>query len=695
MDILASLTDEFLEEHFAPETLERARGYLDRVDGPPHLEQLSAGSVTATAYVYGSAPTAYHVQLHCEVGRPSGRSRARTSGWIFSLCTCPVRNMCKHGAAVALVMREGHVPAERVPDWERQLGSLVDDLSRTADRDVEQFPLALQFTLEHRRVYSYRDDGPVLGIRPLRPGAKQAWIKGGADWSDIPGAVLARRLLPEHADTVGALHGALQRHRGYQAAGTSPTLAQFGPHLPRLLRAAEAAGVAFVPVPPLTAVSIREKPVPMTAEITSDGTVARMTLGLDVDGEVWRGERVRFVGHDRIVALLDDGHLQVAELDRDAPTIARRLIEDDPLEVPAAEVDAFRGRLAGLLRHLTVRSPDGSVPLPAPVRPTLLVTVAWRSSTVADLTWEWQYDDAHRCGLDDRDLLDGLRDRRAEATVRATVPAALLGRRAVRDGDALSLAIHDLPHLRALPDVVVVEQQRPDFREATSAPEISFEVVTGPTTADEEAPDHTDWLDLEVTVNVEGEPIPLPEVIAALTLDHEFLVLPSGLFITTDRPEFDRLREVVAAAAELRESEGGRIGVGTHDLGLWAQLAETGIVDAQAAAWVARAQALRDLVEIPQPEVVGLTTELRSYQREGFWWLAFLWEPRPRWDPRRRHGAGQDAAGAGAGRARPPTAPRRRTVPRSGSHERGDRLGARGRAPHAGAADRCVRAPYR
>jgi hypothetical protein len=128
-----------------------------------------------------------------------------------------------------------------VPDWERLLGSLVDDLSRTADRDVEQFPLALQFTLEHRRVYSYRDDGPVLGIRPLRPGAKQAWIKGGADWSDIPGAVLARRLLPEHADTVGALHGALQRHRGYQAAGISPTLAQFGPHLPRLLRAAETA----------------------------------------------------------------------------------------------------------------------------------------------------------------------------------------------------------------------------------------------------------------------------------------------------------------------------------------------------------------------------------------------------------------------------------------------------------------------
>ena len=276
MDVLASLTDEFLEEHFAPETLERARGYLDRIDGPPHLQQLSAGSVTATAFVYGSAPTAYHVQLHCEVGRPSGRSRARTSGWIFSLCTCPVRNMCKHGAAVALSMREGHVSAERVPEWERQLGSLVDDLARTADREVEQFPLALQFTLEDRRVYSYRDDGPLLCVRPLRPGAKQAWIKSRRRLVRHPG----RGPGPEPAARAGRRHrractAALQRHRGYQVAGTAPTLAQFGPHLPRLLRAAEAAGVEFVPVSPLTAVTIREKPVGLTAEITSDGDVAR------------------------------------------------------------------------------------------------------------------------------------------------------------------------------------------------------------------------------------------------------------------------------------------------------------------------------------------------------------------------------------------------------------------------------------
>ena len=156
-----------------------------------------------------------------------------------------------------------------------------------------------------------------------------------------------------------------------------------------------------------------------------------------------------------------------------------------------------------------------------------------------------------------------------------------------------------------------------------------------------------------MTVNVEGERIPLPDVIAALTLGHEFLVLPSGLFITTDRPEFDRLREVVAAAAELRERDGDRIGVGTHDLGLWAQLAEIGIVDAQAAA-VGRARPRRCATwsRLPRLEPVGVTAELRPYQLEGFRWLAFLWEHGLGGILADDMGLGQDAAGAGAGRAR-------------------------------------------
>jgi SNF2 family DNA or RNA helicase len=65
--------------------------------------------------------------------------------------------------------------------------------------------------------------------------------------------------------------------------------------------------------------------------------------------------------------------------------------------------------------------------------------------------------------------------------------------------------------------------------------------------------------------------------------------------------------------------------VGAHDLGLWAQLADLGVVDSQADQWVAKARALRDLTELPTPEPSGIVSTLRGYQRQGFHWLAFLW----------------------------------------------------------------------
>lgn len=242
--------------------------------------------------------------------------------------------------------------------------------------------------------------------------------------------------------------------------------------------------------------------------------------------------------------------------------------------------------------------------------------MTWRSSTEADLRWEWAYGES-RCGLAARDPLDGVRHPATESAVLGTLPHGMAGTRSADGGDALALALHDLPRLRALADVAVIEEERPDFRETTAPPEVTFTLA-------EQQPDHTDWLDLEVVITVDGESVPLPDVLSAVTRGEEFLVLPSGLYVTLDRPELARLHEVVAAAAQLREGESGRVSVGAHDLGVWAELAELGVVDAQAATWVERAQALRDLNEIPRPEPVGIATEMRPYQLEGFWWLACL-----------------------------------------------------------------------
>ncbi|WP_416958444.1 DEAD/DEAH box helicase [Nocardioides sp. T5] len=293
--------------------------------------------------------------------------------------------------------------------------------------------------------------------------------------------------------------------------------------------------------------------------------------------------------------------------------------------VPRDERDAFLEALAPLARSLVVESSDGSVEVPAPPRPRLSLTVTWQSSTSAALRWQWVYGD-RRCDVDATDPLDGLRDPAVERSVLATLPDSLAPAAAtpgtvpdsVSGGDALAFALHELPHLRTLPDLDVDERTPPDFRESTEDPEIAFVLADA-------QPDHTDWLDLEVRVSVDGEQVPLPDVLAALTHEEEFLVLPSGLYVTLDRPEFTRLHELVALAAQLRESQADRLSVGSHDVAVWAELADLGVVDERAAAWVERATALRAVTDLPRPDPPpGLTTELRPYQRDGFWWLAFL-----------------------------------------------------------------------
>ncbi|GAB4008085.1 DEAD/DEAH box helicase [Nocardioides ultimimeridianus] len=619
MNVLSSLTDAYLLEHFDPGTLSRAQGYVDAVRDL-QVSTLSAGSVTATALVPGSREEPYEVQLHAEV---AGGGR---NGWLFTVCTCPVQSLCKHGAAVALALRRGFVPSQSAPQWRTSLGRLTEELRRELPPDGDVQPMALEITYEPARRRSWTGSGATVRVRPLRPGAKQRWIKTGADWSDVPLLAARRMLPPAQAAALVALQSALQLNHGYYSGGAAADVRDLGDHAVRLLREAQEAGVEIVCRAPLREVVFREEPVQLVADVraSAQGTTTEVAVGIDDGERVWHGDEVVAIGLPvaRVVGLLDDGRLTLAPTTTPLTASARSLLETPALVVPAADREDLHDQLRGLQRMVGVRSSDGTVEVPAPLQPTLALVVTWHSSTKVGLDWSWRYQDgrARRTFALGRSVdTSGIRDREAEQVIAERLPSGLLDRTDLYDGDALAFALNDLPFLRTVEGLDVVEEDAPDFREATGAPEIAFELVEPPA-------DHTDWLDLEVMVTVEGERIPLPDVLAALTVGAEFLVLSSGLYITTDRPEFDRLREVVAAAAELRERDGDTIGVGRGDLGLWAQLADTGLVDTQAAAWVARAQALRDLVAIPQPEPTGLVTELRSYQREGFWWLAFLWQ---------------------------------------------------------------------
>ncbi len=621
MNVLAQLTDDFLARHFDPGTLERAREVVARGGvRRPEIGMLSQASVTATADVQGSRELPYHVQLHVEAPAED------YAGWLFTVCTCPVRSVCKHGAALALTLRQSFAQPTATPAsaWRRTLERVVTELDRQRVEPREEVALALEISLAPPR-RAYQSPGTTLHVRPLRAGRNKPWVKTGADWSDVAAATLDGGFPRAQAEAVTALHTLWSGHRGY-GTGVTPSLDEFGSQVVRALRTARDAGVSLLGGGAVATVAVADEAAEVVVRLgdaESGGTEVQGLVSLGE--ETWRGDGVVPIGNPAgAVGLLDErGHLVLAELTAPMPLAVRHLVDGPGFTVPPAEAEAFRAELPILMRHLPVRAETAAIELPEPLTPTLVLTVTWHSATKAGLSWAWAYgeDGARTCPVGSSDPLGGVRDRAAERALLALVPAELVRTTTAADGEALTLAIHDLPHLRTIEGVRVVEEERPDFREIDAAPEIRFDLVE----PDDERPS-TDWFDLAVSVRVADEAIPLPDVLAALTLGNEFLVLPSGRYVTTDRPEFDRLREVVTAAAELHERDGERIGVGRQDLGLWAQLAETGLVDTQVAEWVRRAEALRDLTDIPRPEPTGLVTTLRSYQREGFWWLAFLWQ---------------------------------------------------------------------
>lgn len=612
MALLDAITEAVLREHFDPLTLHRGREYAqDGRVGAAHVITLGEGTVTASANVRGSRPAPYRVQLTAEA--------LEGELWLTTQCSCPVRFDCKHGAALAVTLTRPQTPPP-AKEWEAQLTGLLTQLAEETRDESDRAPLALDFELDTGRGRFTRHDSPVVRIRPLRGGTRQRWVKTGADWPDITGAVPGRMFARAQLRPLQELGRALQHERGFWYAGTGSPLDDFGPRVVELIRAAHAAGVELVAGNDLAGVRVHDEQAELVVQARREGDGTRLEMGLDLAGAVRSGPQVLLIGQPaHSAAVLVEGVLHLVRLAGPlAPQAAAMLTRAGGLGVPEADTDRLAALLGPLARLVPVRSPDDSVVVPEAPRPQAELRVTWRSSTHAELAWQWRYG-ARSYPLTSRDDLGTVRDAAAEKEIAATLPAELIAADELTGGDALALALHDLPALREQPDVVVVEVERPQFRAAVDDPDIRFELA-------EPDAGHTDWLDLEVHVAIDDEAVPLPDVLAALTRGDEFLVLPSGLYVATDRPEFARLHDIVVAAAQLREREGDALRIGKDDLGIWAQLADAGVVDRQAGEWVARARALRDLVEIPRPEPTGLTATLRPYQRDGFHWLAFLWE---------------------------------------------------------------------
>ena len=557
----------------------------------------------------------------------------------------------------------GRVPAP-TPDgasspagWEQVLGGLLawGDAPASAAAPARHRRAALQLELRELTPHTReRWNGPVSRTAtarrpgddpggPIRLGARpvvrsdSGWTRGNVTWTNISHMQARLDLDPDQHRwfcQVGALH----RAAGPPLPGADAAwvyLDEFvNPVLWDLLRQARDLGIPLVGSGAGADVRVADAAwLGLDVARAADGV--RVSASLTLDGAAAPVAHAHAIGthglyvvdpaHPRRVLLAPTteplGPHQLALLDgAGARTVADALRTG--VVVPAADTETFvREHLPALRAGLDVASADGTVPLPPPAPPTLVLTVRYAPGHAVDLAWRW---DGHarsgptpdRRRLVPGDLLPG-----GWPAPDPADPTALPAPVTLRDADAAEFVTTALPRVAARPGVRVdTVGTAPDYRLLQGTPVLT--VTAQPS-------EKTDWFDLGVTVTIDGRTVPFGPLFAALAKGRRRMRLVDHTYLSLDHPALESLAALVAEARELAEWETG-LRVSKHQTALWADLAELADEAVPPDAW-------RDLLaeaagDAPRPVPVprGLRAELRPYQAEGFHWLAFLW----------RHGLG-------------------------------------------------------
>ncbi|RMI09073.1 DEAD/DEAH box helicase [Cellulomonas triticagri] len=471
-----------------------------------------------------------------------------------------------------------------------------------------------------------------LGVRPVVRSAR-GWTRGSLTWTNLPHMRARVDMDPEQHRwfcQVGALHRAAEP----PTPGDDPAwvyLDDFvNPVLWELLDQARDLGIALVGSGAGAVVEVGREAW-LGLDVAQHGDGVRVRAHLAVDGADLPPEHAHPVGthgvyvvdpaHPRQVLLAPTaeplGPQQLALLGGQSVADALR----DGVVVPARETERFvRDRLPALRAGLDVTSADGSVALPPPAPPTLVLTVRHSPGHVADLTWSW---DGHaRSGPtpDPRTLVPGhLVPGGWPVLADGDDPTALPEPVTLRDVDAAELVTTVLPRITARPGVRVDTLGTvPAYRELRGAPVLT--ITAQPS-------DRTDWFDLGVLVTIEGRTVPFDPLFRALAQGRRKLLLVDHTYLSLDHPALAPLADLVAEARDLTEWETG-LRISRHQTSLWADLTALADEVEEPEAWRSLLADAAGDAPHPVPVPRGLRADLRPYQAEGLAWLAFLWRHR-------------------------------------------------------------------
>ncbi|WP_407341585.1 DEAD/DEAH box helicase [Pengzhenrongella phosphoraccumulans] len=472
-----------------------------------------------------------------------------------------------------------------------------------------------------------------LGVRPVVRAAR-GWTRGSVTWSNI--AQLRGRLdLDADQHRWFCQFGALHRAAGPALPDGDLAwvyLDEFvNPVLWDLLAQARAIGIVFVGSGAGATVRVADGAhLGLDAARSAQGI--RVSARLTVDGvpvEVRDGHAIGTHGiyvvdlaRPRQVVLAPThaplGAPQLTLLGARGGRTATDALRDtlgEGVLVPADHAQDFLREHVPVLRAaVDVESADGTVDLPAPAPPTLVLTARHGPRHTVDLAWHW----------------DGHARSGPTPLPRAVLPDGSLPGSWWPDGDGLDLplpvTLHDLeaaefvattvPRLAALPGVRVdTVGTAPLYRELTGTPVLT--VTAQPT-------ETNDWFDLGVTVTVDGRTIPFAPLFRALTKKRTKLLLVDGSYLALTHPALGPLAALIAEATELTEWRTGPR-ISRHQTALWADLVDLADEAVAAPQWRDLLAEAGDQTPHATPLPRGLNADLRPYQVEGFGWLAFLW----------------------------------------------------------------------
>ncbi|HMQ37100.1 MAG TPA: DEAD/DEAH box helicase [Micropruina sp.] len=604
-----------LAELFGVTTLSRGKTYADQGRVGSITSGSGAAGSVVQARVRGSSYRIYQTVVRHDAA----------SGAVTTSCTCPVRDRCKHAAALVWHMRLVNQRA-LTPAWQRALAEV------TADTTLQQGqgqPLALQVT---------RTAGD-LQLRPLIWGRSGRWVRTGINWDNLQYQWGGQYQESHREPLAGLVRARDQRSTPsyYSRRVDELWLGELGASAWFWLRQALDAGVELVPgrdTPPLRV----GEPARLVSHLT------RTDTGVQLRTVAATGDLERAVPYANLLG--DPPHGFAIEHEHElllvpfAEPLSKGqqalLLQHARLEIPAAELPAFTAQFYPALRRLVALEVADDVDLPEAVPPRLRLAVGFLPDHVSTLAWTFRYrvgDADFDVELDPHGQQGVLRDPDAEQALLAALPegpwpATTVGavrrpvERATLSGPGTAqLAELGLPALRDAGVIVEVTGEAVDYRLATEAPQVTLTVA--------DPAEGTDWFNLDVRVSIEGEPVEYRELFTALATGQTHLILPSGTWFGLDRPELEQLRTLIAEARELAPDGDPQLRLRAEHAGLWEELVTLGVVARQSAEWQRSVSALLDLDGLPEvPPPSGLEATLRPYQEHGFRWLHFLYTAR-------------------------------------------------------------------